>query len=114
MLCRNLMKCSEVEAHLDFVQSREVIRRLRILTQISEKSTICSRLQDLFGNSIIVIPAKAGTRREGFTPLLWIPACAGMTVSEQLYGIKHPLLHHTHGIAVFFTRSFTSVNCFGR
>ena len=31
---------------------------------------------------------KPESRREGFAPLLWIPAFAGMTVSEQLYCSK--------------------------
>ena len=37
---------------------------------------------DLCGNSKIVIPAKAGIQRKRFNLLLWIPAYAGMTVSE--------------------------------
>ena len=49
------------------------------------------RIMDLFGNpqnrhsGPIVIPAKAGTQRPPrITRNVWVPAFAGMTVSEQI------------------------------
>ena len=45
-------------------------------------STIPDSTIDLFGNSKSVIPAKAGIQTAGV--VRWIPAYAGMTVSEQV------------------------------
>ena len=36
----------------------------------------------------LVIPVKTGIQREILGRFVWIPACAGMTVSEQVYSIQ--------------------------
>ena len=45
-----------------------------------------------------VIPAQAGIQTKDVPPVLWIPACAGMTirvVSEQLYFMPLAVYHST-------------------